>query len=179
MDVVRYRSRCARYSHHDVPDTDADFRHLANLSPGADRCAVRDRLMKAWLPMAHRLAAKYRNRGEALEDLQQVAAVGLFKAVDRYDPAAGPFTPFAVPTILGELRRHFRDNTWDLRVPRRVQEFRNRVRRAVHQLSQGGRAPSLAQLAEHTGMSEEDVQLVPSSSSRSGPDRPIKRACGA
>ena len=160
MSTVRYRAERARHSHEDAPETADDFKKLATLPEGPERQALSERLVEAWLPMAHRLAAKYRSRGETLEDLEQVAALGLVKAVDRYDPAHGtPFVPFAVPTIVGEIRRHFRDHTWDVHVPRRIQELRNKVRASVKALNTGidGRAPSVARIAEHSGLSEEDV----------------------
>ncbi|MGP3987821.1 SigB/SigF/SigG family RNA polymerase sigma factor [Streptomyces sp. 3N207] len=160
MCPVRYRPQRTRHSHDDAPDTTRDFEQLAGLPEGPEREELCGRLVEAWLPMAHRLAAKYRNRGETLEDLEQVAALGLVKAVDRYDPALGtPFVPFAVPTITGEIRRHFRDHTWDVHVPRRVQELRNKVRSAVRDLSTTveDRAPSVERIAEHTGMPQEDV----------------------
>ncbi|MBQ1163100.1 SigB/SigF/SigG family RNA polymerase sigma factor [Streptomyces sp. A73] len=161
MCAVRYRPQYARHSHDDAPDTAKDFERLAALPEGPEREELSSRLVEAWLPMAHRLAAKYRNRGESLEDLEQVAALGLVKAVNRYDPAQGtPFVPFAIPTITGEIRRHFRDRTWDVHVPRRVQELRNRVRTAVRELNTGldDGLPSVERIAEHTGMSEEDVR---------------------
>lgn len=90
----------SRYA--DDPDTDADFRRLADLRDGPGKARLRGQIICAWLPMAHRLAARYRNRGETLEDLRQVAAIGLVNAVDRYDPDIGrAFAPFAVPTITG------------------------------------------------------------------------------
>lgn len=110
--------------------------------------------------MAERLAGRFRNRGESPEDLRQVAALGLVKAVDRYDPELGnAFESYAVPTITGEIKRHFRDHMWTLHVPRRVQDLRNRVRFAAQDLSQTipGRRPTVAELAEHARMSEEDV----------------------
>ncbi|GAA2608306.1 SigB/SigF/SigG family RNA polymerase sigma factor [Streptomyces axinellae] len=161
MCAVRYRPQRARHSHDDAPDTSEGFKKLAALPEGPERQAHSERLVEAWLPMAHRLAAKYRNRGETLEDLEQVAALGLVKAVDRYDPAHGtPFVPFAVPTIVGEIRRHFRDHTWDVHVPRRTQELRNKVRASVKELNTGadGRTPGIERIAEHSGLSEEDVK---------------------
>ncbi|CAL9341553.1 SigB/SigF/SigG family RNA polymerase sigma factor [Streptomyces sp. enrichment culture] len=160
MSAVRYRTQRARHHHDDAPDTARDFERLAALPQGPKREELCSRLVEAWLPMAHRLAAKYRNRGESLEDLEQVAALGLVKAVNRYDPAMGtPFVPFAVPTITGEIRRHFRDHTWDVHVPRRVQELRNKVRAAVRELNTAvdDRTPSVREIAAHTGLSEEDV----------------------
>ncbi|NSC25038.1 SigB/SigF/SigG family RNA polymerase sigma factor [Streptomyces albus subsp. chlorinus] len=161
MGTVRYRPQRARHTHDDAPDTTEDFQRLAALPEGPEREELCNRLVEAWLPMAHRLAAKYRSRGESLEDLEQVAALGLVKAVNRYDPSQGtPFVPFAVPTITGEIRRHFRDHTWDVHVPRRVQELRNKVRTAIRELSTTAddRTPSAERIAEHTGLSLEDVE---------------------
>lgn len=162
MTVTPLRSQ-PRHSHDDAPDTAADFERLAVLPKGHPEADdLREKLVAAWLPMAHRLAHKFRNRGEPLEDLEQVAALGLFKVVDRYEPSRGvAFESFAIPTIMGELKRHFRDHTWDVHVPRRVQDLRTRVRNSVRALSTGvdARQPTIAQVAEHSGLSEEDVQL--------------------
>jgi RNA polymerase sigma-B factor len=130
-----------------------------HLDSGTERERVRDELVKIWLPMAYRIASRFRDRGETFEDLRQVAALGLVKAIDRFDPARGAFESYAVPTITGELKRHFRDRMWALRVPRRVQELRNRVRLARRELIQrpGGREPALADIAEHTGLTKEEV----------------------
>ncbi|WP_411082236.1 SigB/SigF/SigG family RNA polymerase sigma factor [Streptomyces sp. cmx-18-6] len=143
----------------DDPDTAADFRRLAELPGGPARERLGGEIICAWLPMSHRLAARYRNRGETLEDLRQVAAIGLVNAVDRYDPAIGrAFAPFAVPTITGEIKRHFRDRMWSVHVPRRIQNLRNVVRRARAELAASGTPPSLARIAEHTGLTEEEVR---------------------
>ncbi|MFJ9330700.1 SigB/SigF/SigG family RNA polymerase sigma factor [Streptomyces sp. NPDC101230] len=147
----------SRYA--DDPDTAADFRRLLELPGGTTRERLRGEIICAWLPMAHRLAARYRNRGETLEDLRQIAAVGLVNAVDRYDPEIGrAFAPFAVPTITGEIKRHFRDRMWSVHVPRRIQNLRNAVRLAHAELATLGITPSATRLAEHTGLSEEDVR---------------------
>ncbi|MGJ5832132.1 SigB/SigF/SigG family RNA polymerase sigma factor [Streptomyces ossamyceticus] len=148
-----------RRSHDDAPDTTAAFTRLAAMDEGPERDAVRDALVQAWLPMAHRIAGRFRNRGESLEDLRQVAAMGLVKAVDRYEPERGAFESYAVPTITGEIKRHFRDRMWTLRVPRRVQDLRNKVRVARRELSQtsGATEPSIADIAAHTGLTEEEV----------------------
>ncbi|MCG7209649.1 sigma-70 family RNA polymerase sigma factor, partial [Streptomyces arenae] len=144
----------SRRTHDDAPDTAALFARLAALEDGPERDALRDELVAAWLPMAHRIAGRFRDRGEAVEDLRQVAALGLVKAVDRYDPSRGAFESYAVPTITGEVKRHFRDRMWALRVPRRVQELRNRVRVARRVLTEnpGAPEPSVADLAAHTGL---------------------------
>ncbi|OEV03840.1 SigB/SigF/SigG family RNA polymerase sigma factor [Streptomyces oceani] len=161
MSAVMYPSRRPRHPHDDAPDTAADFQRIAGLPDGPHREELRQRVVRAWIPMAHRLAARYRNRGESLEDLQQVAALGLVKAVARYDPSRGTaFESYAVPTIVGELKRHFRDHMWDVHVPRRVQHLRNHVRTSHRELSLTlGRSPSVAQIAEHSGLSQEDVLL--------------------
>jgi RNA polymerase sigma-B factor len=145
--------------HDDAPDTAAQFARLAALPDGPERDALRDELVTAWLPMAHRIAGRFRDRGESLEDLRQVAALGLVKAVDRYDPGRGAFESYAVPTITGEVKRHFRDRMWALRVPRRVQELRNKVRLARRELTQnpGTPEPSVADIAAHCGLTEEEV----------------------
>ncbi|MFH0517968.1 SigB/SigF/SigG family RNA polymerase sigma factor [Streptomyces sp. M41] len=145
--------------HDDAPDTATAFTRLSALPEGPERDAIRDELTKAWLPMAHRIAGRFRNRGESLEDLRQVAALGLVKAIDRYEPGRGAFESYAVPTITGEIKRHFRDRMWALRVPRRVQELRNKVRIARRELaaSSGGETPSVADIAAHTGLTEEEV----------------------
>ncbi|MGW4032733.1 SigB/SigF/SigG family RNA polymerase sigma factor [Streptomyces sp. NPDC004838] len=146
------------HAHDDAPDTTEGFLRLATMPVGPDRDRLRGDLVEAWLPMAHRIAGKYRNRGESLEDLQQVAAVGLVKAVNRYDPFRGtPFPSYAVPTITGEVRRHFRDCLWALSVPRRVQELRGLVRPVYQELSRPGHTPSATEVAERAGVSREEA----------------------
>ncbi|MEU4038116.1 SigB/SigF/SigG family RNA polymerase sigma factor [Streptomyces collinus] len=149
----------ARRTHDDAPDTMALFARMAELEEGPERDELRDELVTAWLPMAHRIAGRFRDRGESVEDLRQVAALGLVKAVDRFDPSRGAFESYAVPTITGEVKRHFRDRMWALRVPRRVQELRNRVRVARRELTQnpGTPEPTTADIAGHTGLTEEEV----------------------
>ncbi|MBT2387771.1 SigB/SigF/SigG family RNA polymerase sigma factor [Streptomyces sp. ISL-11] len=150
-----------RHDHHDAPDTRADFARLATMPDGPAKNALRQQVVRAWMPMAERLARQFRNRGETVEDLNQVALLGLVKAVHRYDPARGTaFESFAVPTVVGEVKRHFRDHMWDVHVPRRVQELRNRVRTATQELtrSMDGRGPSVAELADRTGLTEDEVR---------------------
>lgn len=125
--------------------------------PNSDVCA-REELVRRHLPLATRLAGRYRHTGEPQEDLQQVACIGLINAADRYDSAAGPFVRYAVPTIMGELKRHFRDTGWGMRVPRSLQERCLEVDRAVDALSTTlGRSPSPTDIAKLTGCSVEEV----------------------
>ncbi|MFD8725349.1 RNA polymerase sigma factor SigF [Streptomyces sp. NPDC059629] len=149
------------HPHDDAPDTAQDFVRLAELPEGPQRRALRDELVELWLPMAERIAVRFRGRGETLEDLYQVAALGLVKAVDHYDPERGrAFEAYAVPTITGEIKRHFRDHMWTLHVPRRVQELRNRVRVTLKELGQTtpGRAPTVAEIAAHAQLTESEVR---------------------
>jgi RNA polymerase sigma-B factor len=145
---------------------DADLRAAALLAdlaamPPADRrrAALREQVIRAWLPMAHRLTHRYARRGEPFDDLVQTATVGLIKAVDGYDPARGvDFVAYAIPTILGEIKRHFRDRTWAIRVPRRVQEMRIAINQAHGTLSQTlGRVPTIADIAAHLNTGEDAV----------------------
>ncbi|MFF8971111.1 RNA polymerase sigma factor SigF [Streptomyces sp. NPDC014995] len=158
---MQNRASAKHHPHDDAPDTAQAFRSLATLPPGPRRDTLRAQIVEAWLPMADRLAGRFRSRGESYEDLRQVAALGLVKAVDRYDPARGhAFESYAVPTVTGEIKRHFRDHMWTLHVPRRVQDLRNRVRFACQDLSQtvSGRRPTVAEIAECAQLSEEEVR---------------------
>jgi RNA polymerase sigma-B factor len=121
--------------------------------------AIREALVERFLPLAYKLAARYRRDGEPLEDLRQVAALGLLKAIDRYDPAHGTaFSSFAVPTILGGLRRHFRDTGWAIHVPRDLQELAVRVEGTIdEQQTTLARAPTVAEIAEHLNTTPERV----------------------
>ncbi|MGW2690233.1 SigB/SigF/SigG family RNA polymerase sigma factor [Streptomyces sp. NPDC001414] len=150
----------SRHPHDDAPETAALFARLAALGDGPERERLRDELVAAWLPMAHRIAGRFRDRGENIEDLRQVAALGLVKAVDRYEPSRGAFESYAVPTITGEVKRHFRDRMWAVRVPRSVQELRNRVRVARRELMEqpGSPEPTTAAVAAHTGLTEDEVK---------------------
>ena len=136
-------------------DTKALFLELAeNRDP-----TVRDRLVTAHLGLAHQLARRYANRGEPYEDLVQVASLAIVKSVDRFDPARGvEFTTFATRTVIGELKRHFRDKGWAVRAPRRVQELYLELGKVTETLSQElGRSPTVRELATATGASEEAV----------------------
>jgi RNA polymerase sigma-B factor len=121
--------------------------------------ALRDELIEAHLGLAEYLARRFANRGEPLDDLVQVASLGLVKAVERFDPARGlEFTTFATPTIVGELKRHFRDKGWAVRVPRRVQELHLRVTRVIDDLAlELGRSPNVQEIAQRAGTSEDEV----------------------
>lgn len=123
------------------------------------RVAARDELVTMHLPLAGFLARRFRDRGESLDDLTQVATIGLLKAVDRFDPQRGvEFSTFATPTMVGEIKRHFRDKGWAIRVPRRLQELRISIGRATAELSQStGRSPTVAELAEHLDVSQEQI----------------------
>ena len=120
---------------------------------------LREEAIEAWLPLAYNLASRFANRGEPLDDIIQTATIGLIKAIDKFDPHRGvEFTAYAVPTIVGEIKRHFRDRTWDVRVPRRIQELRLTIVEAKSTLMQSlGREPTVADLAEHLGISAEEV----------------------
>ena len=120
---------------------------------------VRNRLIERHLGIAHHLARRYRYRGVAEEDLVQVATIGLLKAIERFDPQRGTaFVAFATPTILGELRRYFRDSTWALRVPRQLQERVLAVGAAVGPLAQRlARSPTPQEIAHETGLTQEEV----------------------
>jgi len=120
---------------------------------------AREQLVERFLPLARQLARRYQRAGEPLDDLLQVASLGLIKAIDRFDPQREiAFSSYAVPTILGEIKRHFRDRTWSVRVPRDLQELTLKVDRAVGQLSeQLHRQPSVAEIGAAVGADEEQV----------------------
>jgi len=120
---------------------------------------VRQELIEAHLGLVEYLARRFAGRGEPLEDLVQVATIGLIKAVDRFDPDREvEFSTYATPTIAGELKRHFRDKGWAVRVPRRLQELNLQLGEIIGQLSQKlGRSPTVAEMAEAAGTTEEEV----------------------
>jgi RNA polymerase sigma-B factor len=122
--------------------------------------AARDELVEHGLPLVRSLARRYAGRGEHLDDLVQVGCVGLLKAIDRYDPDAGHrFVSFAAPNITGEIKRHFRDHSWTVHVPRSIQELDARVEEASTRMSAAtGRAPGVAELAAELGEPEERVR---------------------
>jgi RNA polymerase sigma-B factor len=120
---------------------------------------AREALVDRFLPLARQLARRYQRGGEPLDDLTQVASLGLLKAIDRFDPQRDTaFSSFAVPTILGELKRHFRDRGWSVRVPRDLQELSVRVDRVTDNLSRGlGRAPTPEEIGAEIGVTAEQV----------------------
>ena len=120
---------------------------------------LREELVEAHLGLAHQLARRFANRGETHDDLVQVASVALIHAVDRFDPSRGfEFSTFATRTVLGELKRHFRDKGWAVRAPRRIQELYLELGRAAEDLAQElGHPPTVRELAERTGATEEAV----------------------
>ncbi|MDX6224274.1 MAG: polymerase sigma-B factor [Frankiales bacterium] len=161
------------------PETVAIVEEVAKASTGTDRAAarqlfvdfvgmaaedpakkqLRDRLVEMHLPLVEYLARRFRNRGEPLDDLIQVATIGLIKAVDRFDTDRGvEFSTYATPTIVGEIKRHFRDKGWAIRVPRRLQELKLALTKATGEMSQTlGRSPTVAELAAHLKLSEEEI----------------------
>ena len=120
---------------------------------------VRDELAQLHLPLVEYLAKRFKDRGEPLDDLIQVGSVGLLKAIDRFDlDREVEFSTYATPTIVGELKRYFRDKGWAIRVPRRLQELSLRLNKLVAQLTQDlGRAPTVPELAKAAGVSEDEV----------------------
>ncbi|MGH2967617.1 MAG: SigB/SigF/SigG family RNA polymerase sigma factor [Solirubrobacteraceae bacterium] len=138
----------------DAADIDLQQRHHRERRP-----ADREALVRRYLPLARHVAARYHGGGEPLDDLEQVASLGLIKAIDRFDPGRGTsFSSYAVPTITGELRRYFRDCTWSLRVPRDLQETAVRINRVEPDLQlELGRAPTAAELADRLGCTAETV----------------------
>jgi RNA polymerase sigma-B factor len=143
----------------DEPNRARDDRALFERYRREGDPAAREQLVQRFLPLARQLARRYQRADEPLDDLVQVASLGLIKAVDRFDLSRDiAFSSYAVPTILGELKRHFRDRTWAVRVPRDLQELALRVDRTVSDLSrETHRAPSVTEIAERVGASEEQV----------------------
>jgi len=136
------------------------FERLAVLPPeDPERARIRGYLVELHLPLVEYLARRFRNRGEWLDDLTQVATIGLIKSIDRFDLERGvEFSTYATPTIVGEIKRHFRDKGWAVRVPRRLQELKLSLTKAIGDLAQReGRAPTVSELATYLQMSEEEV----------------------
>jgi RNA polymerase sigma-B factor len=141
-----------------LPSRDELRAKFEDYKRSGDRRA-RNELIEAHRPLATHLARRYANRGEPLDDLVQVAFVGMLKAVERFDPERGlEFSTFATATVDGELKRHFRDKTWSVRVPRRSQELHLRLAPTVALLTQRlGHAPRIPEIAHELGISEEEV----------------------
>ena len=135
----------------------AEFAALPEDDPR--RAQVRDELVTMHLPLVRHLAARYRDRGEPFDDLVQVGTIGLIAAIDRFDPTRGTeLSTFATPTILGEIRRHFRDHAWAMRVPRGLQELNRRVSATVEALTADlQRSPTVKEIADALGVSSDDV----------------------
>lgn len=154
--AAKNRRRTPREYEHLVPL----FDQLASLkSDDPHRNKIRNELVIGYLPLAKHIAQRYSGRGTPHDDLVQVATVGLIKAIDRFQPDHGnDFLSFAVPTVMGEVRRYFRDATWSMRVPRRLKELHLAVEGAATTLAQHlGRAPTPAEIAEHLNISKEEV----------------------
>jgi RNA polymerase sigma-B factor len=120
---------------------------------------IRDRLVQLNADLVHFIARRFANRGEPLEDIEQVGFLGLIHAIERFDPSLeNEFSTFATPTIMGEIRRYFRDKSWAVRVPRRLQENYLRVARAQEELSKTlSRQPSIAEIGQHVGLEPDEV----------------------
>ncbi|HKA50607.1 MAG TPA: SigB/SigF/SigG family RNA polymerase sigma factor [Candidatus Dormibacteraeota bacterium] len=124
-----------------------------------ERAQIREQLVRGYESLVHFLARRFQNRGEPLEDIVQVGFLGLIKAIDRFDPDMGnEFTTFATPTILGEIRRYFRDKGWAIRFPRRLQELYQQVVRTNEAMkNELNRQPTVAEVAERLGVQPDDV----------------------
>ncbi|MBI3947679.1 MAG: RNA polymerase sigma factor SigF [Armatimonadetes bacterium] len=143
----------------DGMDTTQLFRELRAATTPERQERIRDQLILMHGNLVRYLARKFANRGEPLEDLIQVGTIGLINAVDRFEPDRHiKFSTYAVPTIIGEIRRYFRDKGWNLKVPRRLKELNLAANRAIEQLSQEmGRSPTYAEIAESVGATEEEI----------------------
>jgi RNA polymerase sigma-B factor len=150
--VLDPRTRRPAHDRQEVRQLLADYHRTGDV-------ALRDRLVEIHLGLAEYLARRFDRRGEPLDDLIQVASLALINAVDRFDPSRGlEFSTFAVPTIVGELKRHFRDRGWALRVPRRLQDLHLRLSAAVSELTHElGRSPSIPELAVRLNATTEEV----------------------
>jgi len=136
------------------------FHELAELPRGSERHSeVRAELVELHMPLVRYLARRFTGRGEPADDLLQIGTIGLLQAIDRFEVQRGlEFSTFATPNIVGEIKRHFRDRGWMVRVPRRLQELQSELATAVNDLSQRlGRSPTMRELAEHMGLTEEQV----------------------
>jgi len=149
----------------DLDEVAERYAEQASDLPEPDRRRLRDDLIDRALPFARRLAGRYRNRGEPADDLAQVASLGLVKAVDRYDPSRGSFTAYAMATISGEIKRHFRDRTWGVHVPRRLQDLSLAIGQGTRVLTGTlARLPTAAELAAYLQVSEVEIDEAMESS---------------
>ena len=149
------------------PTRDSEYAHLVPLfaelaalpADHPDRAALRSKLVTGHLPVVRHIARRFGGRGEPVDDLEQAGTIGLLGAVDRFDPTHGSdFLSYAVPTITGEIRRHFRDRTWAMQVPRRLKDLQSTIAGAVGPLSQElGRAPRPSEIAARLGMDVDEV----------------------
>ena len=121
--------------------------------------SARDQIVEQFMPLVRKIASRYAGRGEPMEDLVQVGSIGLVLAIERFDVERGvKFTTYAVPTIVGEIQRHFRDRAWAVHVPRRMKELSLKLARTIEAATADlGRAPTIAELAVDTGLEEEEV----------------------
>jgi RNA polymerase sigma-B factor len=151
--------RAAEISGDDFLDVSATFVRLRAMPPeSAEFMRLRAQLIERAIPLADRIARKYDRRGESHEDLVQVARLGLINAVNRFDPEAGDFLAFAVPTIMGEVKRYFRDCSWSVKVPRRLKDLYPQLAPTVAELAQRlGRAPTPSEVAGELGLDREAV----------------------
>ncbi len=142
-----------------VPWTREDTRDLFALLQSTGDSRYRDALVHLHLPLVEYLAKRFKDRGEPLDDLVQVGSLGLIKAIDRFDLERGvEFSTYATPTIVGELKRHFRDKGWAIRVPRRLQELSLKLNKTTTALAQKlGRSPTVAELARELGETEDAI----------------------
>jgi RNA polymerase sigma-B factor len=150
-----------------LEDLDAAAGVYVGARAGADdraRRRLRDDFVGQALPLARRLARRYRGRGEPIEDLEQVARLGLVKTVDRYEPERGSFTAYAIVTITGEIKRHFRDHAWVVHVPRSMQDLRLEIARADNELTgKLSRQPTTEEIADHLGLDPQDLRRAKAS----------------
>lgn len=149
-----------RTQHVDPDAIDQLFNRLVHSVDDVERQRWRTRIITDCMPIADRIACRFAGRGEPSDDLLQVARIGLIHTVDRYEPGKGHFLGFAVATIRGELKRHFRDTTWTVRVPRKVQETQLHMREAVNTLSQRlSRTPTVDELAAELDVDPSDLSM--------------------
>ncbi|GLY28409.1 SigB/SigF/SigG family RNA polymerase sigma factor [Kineosporia sp. NBRC 101731] len=157
--TLRRRGRHVRDDDEEPAPPDPDLLRLSTLSKGDPQYQqLRRIIIETHLPLVHHLAQRFKGRGEPYDDLVQVGTIGLLHAVDRFDPQRGAFAAFAVPTIVGEIRRHFRDRGWAMRIPRRIQDLGRRVSEARETLTHThDRSPTVQEIAQYLDV---DADLV-------------------